>query len=146
MTFRAAFYTGTQKGTAGLFNRIVRWWDTTDKSHMELFFDDGVSWSSSFSGGGVRSKKIAYNPSKWVFVDIDPSKQEAATLWFEAHKGCKYDCMAILRFWLGPLRQNKRRFMCAEACMSALGYEEAWRFSPASAYQILTEAERVRKI
>jgi hypothetical protein len=128
--FRAAFYKGTRPGLPGLFNRFVRFWDRGQYSHMELVFNDGLSASSSFLESGVRFKKIDFDPTRWDFIDLPDERESAARAWFSAHAGKAYDYWADIRFMYGFAPSSKDKWMCSEACMEALGFKEAWRFSP----------------
>lgn len=142
---KAAFY----KGKHRLFNRLTAWWDNGIYTHMELVFSDQVAASSSFSDGGVRFKSIQFDDSRWDFIEL-PRKlfnERDARVWFDVNKGRKYDFAGLIRFVADALPENRTRFFCSEACLSALNIKESWRFTPNSAYILLNsiiEAENVR--
>lgn len=133
---RAAFY----KDNRRLFNKFTEWWDNGIHTHMELVFSDGISASSSFSEGGVRFKKIEFNENKWSFIEL-PSNlfdEQYARWWFKTNLGRKYDVAGLLRFAADPMKDDRTRFFCSEACLSALDIKEAWRFTPNSAHILLS--------
>lgn len=142
---KAAFY----KGKHRLFNRLTAWWDNGIYTHMELVFSDQIAASSSFSDGGVRFKSIQFDDSRWDFVEL-PRKlfnERDARVWFDVNKGRKYDFAGLIRFVADALPENRTRFFCSEACLSALNIKESWRFTPNSAYILLNsiiEAGNVR--
>lgn len=128
---KIAFYKGTRPGLSGLFNIVTRFWLAGPYSHCELIFSDGMSASSSFLDGGVRFKKIDYDPRRWDIYTLDiPAGEIAARNWFLQHEGHKYDTLGLAGFLVRPFKGSKRRWFCSEAIMAALGFEEPWRFDP----------------
>jgi len=114
-----------------LFNKAVAWWTKGLYSHTELIFSNGMSGSSSFRDGGVRVKKIAYKPEKWDFIVLPHGWHEGvAKDWFAYHAGEGYDNMGIVGHVWPPTPDTKDRWVCSEAVLAALGYEESWRFGP----------------
>lgn len=130
MTFRAAFYRGTRPGIAGGYNYAVRAWTSSPYSHVELIFSDGWAGSSSFADGGVRLKRIEFDPARWDFIDLPAALEPAARAWFELHAGAPYDLLGNLQFVLAPFGQIERAWFCSEACAAALGMLEPWRYDP----------------
>jgi hypothetical protein len=130
MTFRAAFYKGTRPGLAGLYNRLIRWWDNGKYSHCELIFSDGQAASASFLDGGVRFKQIDFDPARWDFVNLQANLEDEARQWFTKHEGSGYDLVGNLRFALDFLPDNKNKWFCSEALAAAIGIFEPWRLGP----------------
>lgn len=124
-----ALYKGTRPGLAGLFNRVVRWWDRGPYSHCELIFSDGISGSSSFIDKGVRLKKIEYSPVRWDFFEVNADEQ-ASRQWFIDHTGAKYDVRGLFGFVFRRVSDDKQKYFCSECVMAAMGYFEPWRFGP----------------
>lgn len=127
---RAAFYKGTRPGLQGIYSRAVRWIDRGPYSHAELVFSDGLSASASYIDGGVRLKRIDYNPAHWDLIDLPQSLEPYARAWFESHLGAPYDLMGNVRFVLPWLADSERGWFCSEALAAALGWAEPWRFGP----------------
>lgn len=127
---KAAFYKGTRPGWQGIYSRIVRWVDRGPYSHCELIFSDGISASSSWMDGGVRLKRIDYNPEHWDFIELPTHLEPTARAWFEAHKGEPYDILGNLRFVFFMIREAKNGWFCNEAIAAALGDLEPWRIGP----------------
>lgn len=67
---QAAFYKATRPGWQGIYSRAVRVIDRGPYSHCELVFSDGMSGSASYIDGGVRLKRIDYDPAHWDFVEL----------------------------------------------------------------------------
>lgn len=130
MTFRAAFYKGTQPGFPGAYNYVVRAWTQSPYSHVELIFSDGMAGSASFADGGVRLKPITFSPERWDFIELPPALKPYAREWFEKHDGAKYDLLGNLQFILAPFGNDKRRWFCSEACAAALNIPDPWRYDP----------------
>ena len=122
---KIAFYKGRRRA----FNRLVSWWTRGPYSHTELVID-GVSYSSSFTDGGVRAKVIEYDPEHWDVVDAPWVDAEAALAWFRAHEGRGYDLLGLVGFVLGPVEEDKARYFCSEAVATMAGFLETWRFHP----------------
>jgi hypothetical protein len=130
MQFCAAFYKGTRPGVAGIYNRLVRWWDNGAYSHCELIFSDGIAASASFMDGGVRFKKIDFDSERWDFITLMVSSESLAREWFTNHEGAKYDLVGNIRFALDFLPDNKLKWFCSEAVAASLGKAEPWRLGP----------------
>ena len=130
MTLSVAFYKGTRPGLAGIYNRVVRWWEPGKYSHCELVFSDGLSASSSYKDGGVRFKKIDFNPDNWDFIEIPANLEPAAFMWFTRHIGEGYDLVGNLRFLFDFIRNRNDKWFCSEALAESLGMVDSWRLGP----------------
>lgn len=134
---KIAFY----KGRTRLFDRMVQLWTRSPYSHCEVVFwilpnGQAECASSSKLDGGVRIKFMELNPERWDLVDIDWLDEGAARDWFQLHLGEGYDVQGLLGF-IAPIRGRGSKWFCSEACAAALGYDEAWRFSPALLHNAL---------
>ncbi|KRC30693.1 hypothetical protein [Acidovorax sp. Root217] len=127
---RAAFYKVVRPGVQGIYSRLVRWVDRGPYSHCELIFSDGMAGSASWMDGGVRLKRIDFDPAKWDFIEIPDHLEPAARAWFEQHKGEGYDLLGNLRFVFWMVRESAKDWFCNEAQLAALGFREAWRHGP----------------
>jgi hypothetical protein len=142
-TVQIAFY----KGRVRLFNRLVAWWTRGPYSHCELiasYTADGtaVCWSASIADGGVRRKEIKLDPDHWDLLDV-PAGNGAlggALAWFGNNAGSAYDVAGLLGFVWRASADNKLRWFCSEAVAAALGFGQAWRFSPNDLYAVLTRS------
>jgi hypothetical protein len=136
---KIAFY----KAQGLLSDRIIRFWTNGKYSHCELVLDykeDDYSecYSSSMRDSGVRQKFIILDKDKWDLVDVDCDKI-LAKKWFDDHKGAKYSYLGLLSFvWRSDNYENNKYF-CSEAVMSAIGFNEAWRFSPNSMKSVIDQ-------
>ncbi len=127
---QAAFYKATRPGLQGIYSRAVRWIDRGPYSHSELVFSDGLSASASWMDGGVRFKRIDYDPERWDFVTLPDSLEPQARAWFAEHDGRSYDLIGNLSFLFPLIPHSKRKWFCSEAIAAALGWAEPWRFGP----------------
>ena len=127
---RAAFYKATRPGWQGIYSRAVRWIDRGPYSHSELVFSDGLSGSASYIDGGVRLKRIDYNPAHWDFVPLPDAAEPFARDWFRANAGAPYDLMGNVRFVLPWLADSDKGWFYSEAMGAALGWKEPWRYGP----------------
>lgn len=126
---KVAFYKATRPGLQGLYSRAARFVDRGPYSHAELIFSDGMSASASYIDGGVRFKKIAYDPAHWDFVDV-AGDEAAAMAWFIGHNGASYDLIGNLSFVFPLIPHSQRKWFCSEAIAAALGIPEPHRLGP----------------
>lgn len=133
---KVAFYKGTRPGIAGIYSVGVRTWTRSPYSHAEIIFSDGMAASSSFVDGGVRFKRIAFDPEHWDFVDI-AGDESPVRQWFVDHEGKAYDLIGNAGFIIGPIRDGSDKWSCAESIADALGYPEPWRYSPAILHSVI---------
>lgn len=127
---RAAFYRATRPGVQSIYSRLVRLIDRGPYSHCELVFSDGLSASASWMDGGVRFKRIDYDPAHWDVIDLPPALEPYARDWFEFNEGAPYDLLGNLRFVLPWLPDSSRGWFCSEAMAAALKLKEPWRYGP----------------
>ncbi len=127
---RAAFYKVLRPGLQGIYSRLVRWVDRGPYSHCELIFSDGMAGSASGMDGGVRLKRIDFDPAKWDFIEIPEHLEPAARAWFEEHQGEGYDLLGNLRFVFWMVRESTKDWFCNESDGAALGHLEPWRLGP----------------
>ncbi len=137
MGFKAAFYKGTKTGFPGIYNRLVRFIDRGPYSHVEMIFSDGMSASSSYMDGGVRFKRIDFDPEHWDFIELPAEKEAEARRWFRDRIGSGYDLAGNMHFVFGPVPESKNKWFCSEATMAALGFTDPWRYGPNGAAAIL---------
>lgn len=134
---KVAFFKGTKKGLAGFYNQMVRIVTKGKYSHCEVIFNDKMSASASFMDGGVRFKKIEYSSDNWDFIELPDSLEKFALEWFKEHDGEDYDLFGNLHFIIPLFGDEKHKWCCSEACATALGIRDAWRFHPNSLNAIL---------
>jgi hypothetical protein len=124
-----ASFKGNRSGLAALFSIVVRWWLGGRYSHTELIFSDGLAGSSSAQDGGVRLKRITFDPDRWDFIEVDGDEAKARQ-WFEDHAGQGFDYLGLLGFVWRRSTQVKARFFCSESVAAALGFDEPHRMDP----------------
>ncbi|UGQ45074.1 hypothetical protein [Massilia endophytica] len=89
------------------------------------------AWSKRRPGraGGVRFKRIQLDPDKWDLLDLQRDARQAAR-WFVENEGMPYDWQLILGFIAWFIHEDEGRVTCSEACASAGGHPDSWRFDP----------------
>ena len=140
---RIAFYRVIRPGIQGVYSHAVRLWTRSPYSHCEAIFSDGLAASSSFLDGGVRFKKIDFDPAHWDFVDLDCDESQVRQ-WFEQHQGAGYDLIGNVSFVIGFVPDGKNKWSCAESVAAALGYPEPWRYSPAILHSTISNSRLAR--
>ncbi len=132
-----ALYKGTRGGLAGVYNRLVRWIEGGPYSHCELVFASGMAASASWMDGGVRLKRIDFDPSRWDLVELSNQlDEEAALAWFEQRLGARYDLAGNIRFVLTWWPHSRTRWFCSEAIGAALGVPSPEDFGPNGLYRL----------
>lgn len=116
------------KGQNRFISRLIRFWTQSPYSHCELVFSDGMCGSSHDLDRGVRLKKLELDPYEWDFFEV-PGDEVSARQWFEKNKGKPYDYVGLLWF-VFPVKVSPYRWTCSKAVMTALGYNDPWRFDP----------------
>lgn len=127
---KIAFYKGTLPGWRGWVSRLIRFTERGRYSHCEVVFSDGLCASASWYDGGIRFKRIDFNPEHWDFVEVPWADEAAAHAWFSEHLLCGYDLKGSLGILFRPVRHHGGRWFCSEAAAAALGVPQAWRFGP----------------
>ena len=135
---RVALYKSTRPGIQGVSNRLIRWWTRSIYSHCELVFSGGMAASSSFIDGGVRFKRINFNPEHWDFIGVD-GDEASALQWFTEREDAKYDVFGIAGFVMGFIGHDKNKYTCGESIAGALGFAEPERFTPALLAAVLSK-------
>lgn len=142
---RIAFYKTIRPGIQGVYSHAVRLWTRSPYSHCEAVFSDGMAASSSYIDGGVRFKRIDFNPTHWDFVELDTDESRVRQ-WFEAHEGAPYDLIGNVGFVVGFIPDARHKWSCAESIAAALGYPEPWRYSPAILRSAISNPHPVRRL
>ena len=127
---QAAFYKATRPGLQGLYSRAVRCIDRGPYSHCELVFSDGMCGSASWVDGGVRLKRIDFDPDHWDILQLPQDLEAYARDWFERNDGAPYDLAGNIRFILPALPDSANGWFCSEAFGAALRWREPWRNGP----------------
>jgi hypothetical protein len=135
---RIAFYKGTRPGFAGNYNRIVRCWTSSPYSHCELIFSDGWAASSSYTDGGVRFKRIEFDPARWDIFELPAHMEAAARAWFVQHQGEEYDLIGNVHFIAAPIIGRKDAWFCSESIAAALQLPDPWRYDPGTLASAIT--------
>lgn len=138
-----AFY----RAPGQLADRLVRLATRSPYSHVEIV-DDHVlgagrrreAWAVSASrrDGGVRLKRIMFEPEHW---DILPALGWAHQNAFEracAEVGAGYDYAGIAANFVLPLRRSApRRWFCSELVAEALGLQASYTYAPGDLHRIV---------
>jgi hypothetical protein len=125
-----AFY----KKKSTLLDRIICWWERGQYSHVEaiLSVNDDATFTiaSSVPGTGVRITTCSMSCDEWDIIE-GPGDVETVRAWFANREGLPYDYRGLFGFVLRPtVGEDKGKYFCSEACATAIGMQEPWRFDP----------------
>lgn len=132
MTVKLALY----KGKGLIFNRLVRWWTSSEYSHCELVIDQ-LAYSSSLMDGGVRKKWIDFKDEHWDFIELPWADADAVMGYFACTDDDKYGVLGLFKSQL--LNRNKEfkgSQFCSEWCAAAVGLPNPSSYSPATLGQL----------
>lgn len=138
-----AFY----RGAGRIDDRIIRAATRSEFSHVELVRNHGqpdcLSISASGRDGGVRIKKIAFDPDRWKVVKVLGWVPDTAWGRAAMHIGEAYDYRGILMSHALPLRRHDpSRWFCSELCAHALGIKQPHRLAPGDLLGAVTDLNR----
>jgi hypothetical protein len=129
-----------------LFAKLCSWKMEGPYTHVEACFGPDpvnpkltVCGSSKFTDGGVRLKSLDLSDATaWDIIDVPGIDEEKALQWFKDHAGQPYDTRGLIQFitWF-PVGHNPKGWFCDEACLTAIGMEQAYRFDPNGMASIL---------
>ena len=126
---RLALYKHKRTGLAGIGPALIRWWTKSPYSHCELVVD-GVAYSSSVQDGGVRAKRIEFNPAHWDFVDLPWADPDAVLHYFRMTDGEPYGWVDLLWRQVFNRPGDALGAFCSEWCAAALGLTNPQQYSP----------------
>ena len=91
-------------------------------------------WSQRRAGhiGGVRFKRIAFNPMRWDTVRVRDADPMDALIRARNMEGMAYDWSGIGSYLSWWIPQDADRVSCAEFCADVLGHIDPWRADPCS--------------
>ena len=143
MKIHVAFYKSNHD-KAKFMDKIISLTTNSMYSHVELVFDiaidkfSGYCYSSSPRDGGVRSKLIEFNPTRWDLVEVDTDKTEDELYKFMSdHIGKKYDWLGAVGVVVPWFNGKEHRWFCSEIVAEFLGLSNPPRVSPGTLYSLL---------
>ncbi len=149
---RLAFY----KGKGDWHNKVVRYWNNSLYSHVELILPDNTAISiTPFDTRGVRREKFEDNLSEWDFLTIEINQWQYKKLltFYDETKGEKYDWIGMLTSQFLPFHVKRiGRWYCSEWIAYGLRlagvihkvYAHA-DLSPQKLYDLIVVEERIKK-
>jgi hypothetical protein len=88
--------------------------------------------------GGVRRKYIYFDERNWDLLQLDTSvSQEEMRSLISDMLGKQFDVLGLVGFVFRRAKHSKKKLFCSEFVMTCLGYQDAWRFDPNTAYAAL---------
>ncbi|WP_177408658.1 hypothetical protein [Pseudomonas sp. M30-35] len=137
-------YLALYKSKGTLFNRLIRLWTRSAYSHCELVMPDGRWLSASAMDGGVRAKRIDFNPDHWHMIPLPWAHSELIEEVFKNHQGKGYDWLGIMASQILPMAiDDPKRMFCSEFCARALGFALGQRYSPALLGEVVDRINRL---
>lgn len=119
-----------RKNDPRIISRVIQYWTNSIYSHCELVVD-GVSYSSSAMDGGVRSKIIDMDSTKWDIKDLPWANADEVIKYFRETDHHKYGWLGLITGQL--LNRNRAKSgtqFCSQWCAGALGIPNASSYSP----------------
>ena len=91
-------------------------------------------WSRRRAGriGGVRFKRIAFDPARWDTVRVRDADPIDAVILAKRLEGMCYDWRGVSSFALWLIPEDPDKVSCAELCARLLGHIDPWRADPCS--------------
>ena len=138
--FKLAFY---KSEYGNWLDKLIAWWtrpnfwkllDYKSYSHVEMYFSNGLCFSSSPRDGGTRWKKIGdiETSGKWDFLEFPHMDEEKLIGECSSRMGLSYDYWALFFNFLIDINwEDKKKWFCSEIC-AALPFHllNPCRFSP----------------
>lgn len=133
-----AFYRGPSETLYQfLRDHVIRWTTQGPYTHCELVIGDTAY--SSCPEQGVRIKSVDFNINHWDFLTIPKIDPQNILAKFSNELGKPYDFKAMLNFFAKRNVGRSNHWFCSELCAYLLGIEDAWKHSPNSLYQYLSQ-------
>lgn len=113
-------------------NRVIRWRTQSAYSHCELVIG-GRCYSSSGRDDGVRGKLININDGGWDVIELPWVDAQDVLAFYEQTQYDDYDYLGAILGRAGDVKlEDREAWFCSEWCAAAIGFSEAWRFTPAT--------------
>jgi len=135
-----AFY----KAKKTKLDKAICFFTRSKYSHVEMIVGplngtSGMSISSSGRNGGVKERKINFNPERWDIVEVPWGPDDAVNV-LRGELDKPYDFFGILfsQFFNARLH-SKSRWFCSEICAYGLNMSEPHRYSPGDLYLAIQE-------
>lgn len=119
------------KGRGQIGNAIIRWWTRSPYSHCEIVIGD-VGYTSSLMDGGVRAKRIAFDPEHWDFVSLQWVDPTHVSAYYAQTAGEPYGWLDLIKRQFFNRHGNDAGWFCSEWCAAALGLPNPQLYSPAT--------------
>lgn len=131
------------KGKGKLLDKAIRLWTWGPYSHVEIRFEEHLSFSSSWRDGGVRFRDLPINVDHWDRLKVNTTTEitERMLWWCAQRRGVKYDLVGIFGFFslFGSSIEDAAKWYCSEICAAALTRFDVSEFkrkiSPSKLYQ-----------
>lgn len=132
--YLACYHGRADKLSHRIFDGITRFFTRGKYSHCEIAIalPDGryQCYSSSCHDGGVRTKSMLLDDTKWDLLPLDGLSESEVRRYFYHTQGAGYDLLGALGCVVG-LRQHQQKYFCSEWCFNAIfGSNQGFRFSP----------------
>ena len=144
--YLACYHGRSSKLWYRICDSITKFFTRGQFSHCEiaLHLGDGYykCYSSSYRDGGVRTKTMQLDPTKWQLIPIHVSDTQIKR-YFGVTRDSGYDLLGALGVVAG-FREHKSKYFCSEWCYNAIfDSQDGWRFSPAQLAEMTSHLPRL---
>lgn len=148
------------KRRKGFFNNAIYYWQSLLRkarkyrqyTHVEVVVN-GIWYTSSYNGDGIRKRMIDGNNGHWDFHTIETTLEQDKLIaeWFNKRLERGYDWYGILLSQVLPLNiEHPKKWFCSEAVYASLVYakvipkgKQAQWYSPARLTQYIKTFKRL---
>ena len=109
--------------------RLICWWTHSPYSHCELVIGD-VGYSSSIRDGGVRAKRIEFDPAHWDFIGLPWAHEFEVKAFFAQTAGAPYGWTDLVLRQVLNKGGDSPGYFCSEWVAAALGLPNPQTFNP----------------
>ena len=120
------------KGRGSVGNALIRWWTRSPYSHCEIVVGNGLAYSSSIQDGGVRAKRIEFDPAHWDFINLPGVEIHRVLDFYARTAGQPFGWKDLLLRQVLNRRGDSDGWFCSEWCAAALGLPNPQTYSPAT--------------
>ena len=127
-----------EKNSESLMAKIIRWYTSSNYSHVEMIIGD--KWiSSDASVGGVYIRDLKPLKESWDYIEVEVDGRKLKSVWrfIKSQEDAKYDWCGIVcsQTFKIQRKENQDEWFCSEIVTKILqifGEEKSLKYYPSS--------------